>query len=48
MKYERLEYLNISKGVIELLQINGFTIENIFEYGHSKITENLRLDGYVA
>ena len=28
--------------------MNGYTIENILEYGPSKIAENLRLDGYVA
>jgi hypothetical protein len=28
-KDERLEYLDIPKGLIELLQINGFTVEAI-------------------
>jgi hypothetical protein len=47
-KDERLEYLNISKGLIELLQINGFTVEKILEYGPSKIAEKLGIDDYVA
>ena len=48
MKDERLEYLDISKGLIELLQINGFTVENILEYGPSKIAEKMGIDDYVA
>ena len=47
-KDERLEYLNIPKGLIELLQINNFTIERILEYGPSKIAEILGIDNYVA
>jgi hypothetical protein len=47
-KDERLEYLNIPKGLIELLQINDFTIEKILEYGPSKIAEILAIDDYVA
>ena len=47
-KDERLEYLNIPKGLIELLQINDFTIEKILEYGPSKIAETLVIDNYVA
>ena len=47
-KDERLEYLNIPKGLIELLQINDFTIEKILEYGPSKIAEILVIDNYVA
>jgi hypothetical protein len=47
-KDERLEYLNISKGLIEVLQINDFTIERILEYGPSKIAEILGIDSYVA
>ncbi len=47
-KDERLEYLNIPKGLIELLQINGFTIEKILEYGPSKLAEILVIDNYVA
>ena len=47
-KDERLEYLNISKGLIELLQFNDFTIEKILDYGPSKIAEILGIDNYVA
>jgi len=47
-KDERLEFLNIPKGLIELLQINNFTIERILEYGPSKIAEILGTDDYVA
>ena len=47
-KDERLEYLDIPKGLIELLQINGFTVEKILEYGPSKIAETLGIDDYVA
>lgn len=47
-KDPRLEYLKIPKGLIELLQINGFTIETILEYGHSQIAEKLGIDDYVA
>ena len=47
-KDKRLEYLNIPKGLIELLHINDFTIEKILEYGPSKIAEILAIDDYVA
>ena len=47
-KDERLEYLDIPKGLIELLQINDFTVERILEYGPSKIAEILGTDDYVA
>ena len=47
-KDERLEYLNIPKGLIELLQINDLTIERILEYGPSKIAEILGMDNYLA
>ena len=47
-KDERLEYLNIPKGLIELLQVNGFTVEKILEYGSSNIAEKLGIDEYVA
>ena len=47
-KDQRLDYLDIPKGLVELLQINGFTIEMILEYGPSKIAENLGIDDYVA
>jgi hypothetical protein len=47
-KDERLDYLDIPKGHVELLQINGFTIEMILEYGPSKIAEKLGIDDYIA
>ena len=47
-KDERLEYLDIPKGLIELLQVNGFTVEKILEYGSSNIAEKLGIDDYVA
>ena len=47
-KDERLEHLDIPKGLIELLQINGFTIESILEYGPSQIAEILGTDDHVA
>jgi hypothetical protein len=47
-KDERLEHLEISKGLIELLQTNGFTIEMILEYGPSGIAKILGIDEYVA
>jgi len=47
-KDERLEYLDIPKGLIELLQVNGFTVEKILEYGSSNIAEILGIDEYVA
>jgi hypothetical protein len=47
-KDERLELLDISKGLIEILQVSGFTIESILDYGPSKIAEKLGIDDYVA
>ena len=47
-KDERLEYLNIPKGLIELLQINNFTVERILEYGPSQIADILGIDDYIA
>ena len=47
-KDERLEHLDIPKGLIELLQVNGFTVERILEYGPSQIAEILGIDDYVA
>ena len=47
-KDERLDYLDIPKGLVEVLQNHGFTIEMILEYGPSKIAENLGIDDYVA
>ena len=47
-KDERLEHLDIPRGLIELLHINGFTVERILEYGSSHIAEILGTDDYVA
>ncbi len=47
-KDERLERLDIPKGLIELLQINGFTVERILEYGPSQIADILGTDDHVA
>ena len=47
-KDERLEHLDIPKGLVEILQINGFTIERILEYGPSEIAKILALDNHVA
>jgi len=43
-KDTRLEQLDISKDLIELLQINGFTIERILEYGPLQIAKILGID----
>ena len=47
-KDERLEYLDIPLGLIEVLQAHGFTIEMILEYGSTQIAEELGIDDYVA
>jgi hypothetical protein len=47
-KDERLEHLEISKGLIEMLQTAGFTIEKILENGPSHIAEILGIDVYVG
>ena len=47
-KDERLEHLDIPKGLIELLQINGFTIERILEYGPSQIAKIIGIDDFFA
>ena len=47
-KDERLEHLDIPKGLIELLHINGFTVERILEYGPSQIADILGIDDYIA
>jgi hypothetical protein len=38
-KDERLELVEISKGLIDMLQNTGFTIEKILENGPSNIAE---------
>jgi len=45
---ERLDYLDIPKGLVEILQINGFTVEMILEHGPSQIAEKLGIDDYIA
>ena len=47
-KDERLDYLDIPKGLVEVLQTNGFTVEKILDCGPSHIAEILRIDPYVA
>jgi hypothetical protein len=47
-KDERLEHLDIPKGLIELLQVNGLTVERILEYGPSQIAEILGTDDHIA
>ena len=47
-KDERLALLKISKGLIELLQDAGFTIEKILENNPSRIAEILGIDVYVG
>jgi hypothetical protein len=47
-KDERLELVEISKGLIEMLQNAGFTIEKILENDPSNIAEILGIDVYVG
>ena len=47
-KDERLEHLEISKGLIDMLQNASFTIEKILENGPSHIAEILGIDVYVG
>ena len=47
-KDERLALLEISKGLIELLQDADFTIEKILESNPSRIAEILGIDVYVG
>jgi hypothetical protein len=44
----RLDYLDIPKGLVEVLQNNGFTVEKILDFGPSQIAEILGIDHYVA
>ena len=48
IKDERLALLEISKGLVELLQDAGFTIEKILENRPSRIAEILGIDVYVG
>lgn len=47
-KDERLELIDISKGLIEILQNSGFTIEKILKYEPSEIAEVLGIDAYIG
>ena len=47
-KDERLEFVEISKGLIEILQEAGFTVEKILENDPSHIAEILGIDVYVG
>jgi hypothetical protein len=38
-KDERLDYLDIPKGLVDILQLNGYTVEMILEHGPSQIAE---------
>jgi hypothetical protein len=48
VKDERLELIEISKGLIEVLQDAGLTVERILENGPSHIVSILGIDDYVA
>lgn len=48
VKDERLELIEISKGLIEVLQYTGFTVERILENEPSHIVSILGIDDYVA
>ena len=47
-KDQRLEYLDIPKGLVEVLQNNGFTIEIILNSHPSDVSQILGIDDYVA
>ena len=47
-KDQRLELVEIPKGLIEVLQDAGFTIEKILDNGPSHIAEKLGIDSYVG
>jgi hypothetical protein len=44
----RLELIEIPKGLIEILQNAGFTIEKILDDGSSNIAETLGIESYVG
>jgi hypothetical protein len=48
MERWKLENLDIPKILVELLQINSFTIETILDYGPSQIAKILGIDLYVG
>ncbi len=47
-KDPRLELVEISKGLIEILQNAGFTIEKILDDEPSNIAEKLGIDSYIG
>jgi len=47
-KDERLELVDISKGLIDILQNAGFTIEKILDNEPYHIAKTLGIDGYVC
>jgi hypothetical protein len=47
-KDPRLELVEIPKGLIEVLQDSGFTIEKILDSEPSEIAEKLGIDSYVG
>lgn len=48
LKDQRLDLLEIPRGLIEVLQNTGFTIEKILDSKPSEIAEKLGIDLYVA
>ncbi len=47
-KDQRLELIEIPKGLVEILQNAGFTIEKILDSEPSEIAEKLGIDSYVG
>ncbi len=47
-KDKRLELVEIPKGLIEVLQNNGFTVEKILDSEPSQIAEKLGIDQYIG
>jgi hypothetical protein len=47
-KDQRLELIEIPKGLIEALQNTGFTVEKILDCGPSHIAEILGIDDYIG
>jgi hypothetical protein len=47
-KDQRLELIDIPKGLIEVLQNTGFTVEKILDCGPTHIAEILGIDDYIG
>ncbi len=47
-KDPRLELVEIPKGLVEILQDTGFTIEKILESEPSEIAQSLGIDSYIG